>query len=169
MQITRYPSLTEPQFQGCISAFVDSLSGRLNGAAMYIRKLAGQPKGAAFAYEMSLDNHRYGALIVLDRWAELIHAFGRHAGFESCRAIIDEAPGKVQTAENILGRANQLIDAAAQYSSAIVEASVLAFRSLETTFQDERRCAEQYARLGPMLPQEFSQARQIFLEDLVVR
>lgn len=167
MRITRHPSLTEPEFQGCISAFVDSLFGQLNGATMYIRKLAGQAKGAAFAYEMSLDNHRYGALVVLDRWAELIHSFGPHAAF--CREIIDGAPGKVQTAENILGRANQLIDAAPRYSSAIVEASVLAFQSLQTTFQDERRSAERSDRLGPMLSDEFRNVRRIFLEDLVVK
>ena len=78
MQITRYASLSEPQFLGCVSAFADSLTGELNSAAMYLRKLEGQAKGAAFAYEMSLDRHRYGALTVLDRWGALVAAFGPH-------------------------------------------------------------------------------------------
>jgi hypothetical protein len=55
VQITRYASLSEPQFLGCVSAFADSLTGELNSAAMYLRKLEGQGKGAAFAYEMALD------------------------------------------------------------------------------------------------------------------
>jgi hypothetical protein len=50
-----------------------------------------------------------------------------------------------------------------------VEACVLAFRSLETTFAEERAIAEQSGRLGPMLPQEYTEARRIFLEDLAVR
>ena len=67
MRITRYPNLTEPQFFGCVAAFVDSLSGELNAASMALRRLEGQAKGRAFAYEMTLDQHRYGALIVLER------------------------------------------------------------------------------------------------------
>ena len=67
MRITRFPALSEPQFLGCTAAFVDSLFGELNAAAAALRRLEGQPKGAAFAYEMTLDTHRYGALIVLER------------------------------------------------------------------------------------------------------
>src|SRR5438477_2558876 len=104
------------EFLGCMSAFVDALFGELSGAAMYIRKLEGQPKGAAFAYEMSLDSHRYGALLILDRWAELVHAFGGVVSLSKHKAIIDEAAGRVQTAENILGRTNNLIDGTPQYS-----------------------------------------------------
>ncbi len=48
MQITRYASLSEPQFLGCTSAFADALAGELNSAAMYLRKLEDQPKGARF-------------------------------------------------------------------------------------------------------------------------
>jgi len=67
LRITRFPSITEPQFFGCVSAFVDSLAGELNSASIALRRLEGQSKGSAFAYEMTLDTHRYGALIVLDR------------------------------------------------------------------------------------------------------
>ena len=72
LRITRYPNISEPQFFGCVSAFVDSLSGELNAATMSLRRLAGSRKGSAFAYEMTLDTHRYGALIVLDRWSTLV-------------------------------------------------------------------------------------------------
>src|SRR5215510_959231 len=85
VRITRFPSLSETQFQGCLAAFVDSLFGELNAAAMYLRKLENQPKGAAFSYEMSLDQHRYGALVVLDRWATLVHAFARDENLERHR------------------------------------------------------------------------------------
>src|ERR1035441_7355253 len=78
VRITRYPSIGEAQFFGCVSAFVDSLSGELNAASMSLGRLAGSRKGSAFAYEMTLDTHRYGALIVLDRWSALVVAFGPH-------------------------------------------------------------------------------------------
>ncbi len=169
MQITRYASLTEPQFLGCTSAFADALSGELNSAAMFLRKLEGQAKGAAFAYEMSLDRHRYGALTVLDRWGALVAAFGPQTTLSRYQAIVDDAPVRVRAAEAILGRANELIDAAERYQSDVVEACVLAFQALATTFAEERQAADQWARLGPMLPEEFKQARGIFQGDLAAR
>lgn len=169
MQITRYASLTEPQFLGCVSAFADSLMGELNSASMYLRKLDGQSKGAAFAYEMSFDRHRYGALTVLDRWAALVAAFGPHLTLSRYPAIIAEAPARVRTAENILDATNRLVDAAATYSNDVVEACVLAFQSLATTFAEELKAAQQSAQLGPMLPDDFKQARGIFFQDLAAR
>ena len=169
MQITRYTSLTEPQFLGCASAFVDALFCELNAAAMYLRKLEGQAKGAAFAYEMSLDRHRYGALTVLDRWAAMVRTFGPHLRLSRHQTIIEEAAARVRTAEEMLGRANEVIDAAGEYAREAVEACALAFQSLATTFEEERKAAEQSAKLGPMLPEEFGQARGIFLQDLAAR
>jgi hypothetical protein len=169
LRITRFPSLTEQQFLGCTAAFVDSLFGELNAAALALRRLENSAKGAAFAHEMTLDTHRYGALIVLDRWATLAHAFGPHLSGQAPGDIAGNAAGRVQTAENILGRVNDLIDAAQNYGGELVEACVLAFRSLETTFAEERAAAERTGRLGPMLPQEFNEARRIFLEDLAAR
>ena len=169
VQITRHTSLSEPQFLGCTSAFVDALFGELNAAAMYLRKLEGQAKGAAFAYEMALDRHRYGALTVLDRWAELARAFGPHLRLSRYPAVVSEAPARVQAAEEILARANQLIDAADLYASDVVTACTLAFQSLATTFAEERRAAEQSAQLGPMLPEEFKEACGIFRQDLAAR
>jgi hypothetical protein len=169
VRITRYTSLNEQQFLGCTSAFVDSLTGELNGAALHMRKLEGQAKGAAFAYEMSLDRHRYGALVVLDRWAALVQAFGPHLQLRDRPGIVSEAAGRVQAAEQILARANQLIDAAPHYTSELAGACVLAFQSLAATFREEREAAGQAASLGPLLSDDFRQARRIFLEDLAAR
>jgi hypothetical protein len=169
MQITRYPSLTEPQFLGCVTAFVDSLSGELNSASMYLRKLEGQPKGAAFAFEMSLDTHRYGALMVLDRWATLVHAYGPHLVLAKHQQIVELAAARVQTAENILGRTNDVIDASEHYSGEVVAACLLAWQSLDTTFAEERTAADQMRKLGPMLSEEFLKARRVFWDDLAER
>ena len=169
MRITRYPSLTEPQFQGCISAFVDSLAGELNLATASLRRLEGQGKGGAFAYEMEFDTHRYGALIVLDRWSAMVKAFGPHITLARRQTIVDEAPQRVHAAENMLTRANDLVDPASSYTADIVEACALAFRSVNGVFQEERDDAEQSAKLGPMLPEEYREARRIFLEDLAAR
>jgi hypothetical protein len=169
VQITRFPSLTEPQFRGCVSAFVDSLTGELNSAALYLKKLEGQPKGAAFAYEMSLDTHRYGALMVLDRWATLVHTYGPHLELGKNQSIIDETPARVLTAENILGRTNDVIDSTEQYSNEVVAACLLAWQSLQTTFAEEQQASGKMVALGPMQPEEYRQARRIFLEDLAAR
>ncbi len=169
MRITRYPSLTEPQFFGCVSAFVDSLAGELNSATIALRRLEGRSKGSAFAYEMTLDTHRYGALIVLDRWSTLVGAFGPHLSLSRRADILAEGARRIGNAELILGRANQLIDSAEQYAGELVEACALAFQSLNTTFAEERAEAEQSAKLGPMLPEDYKEARQIFLADLAAR
>ena len=169
MRITRYPNISEPQFFGCVSAFVDSLAGELNAATMSLRRLAGSRKGSAFAYEMTLDTHRYGALIVLDRWSTLVGAFGPHLEIGRRADIIGRAAGRVRAAEEILGRANLLVDAAPAYSKDVVEACVMAFQAVDGVFAEERTEAEQSGRLGPMLPEEYRDARRIFLEDLAAR
>jgi len=169
LRITRFPALSESQFFGCTAAFVDSLFGELNSAAGALRRLEGQSKGAAFAYEMTLDQHRYGALIVLDRWSTLVHAFGPHLRLSRRREILESGASRIQNAEEILGAANNLLDVSDLYSSAVVEACTLAFQSLETTFAEERNEADQSAKLGPMLPEDYTAARRIFLEDLAAR
>jgi hypothetical protein len=169
LRITRYPSISEQQFFGCVSAFVDSLSGELNAAAIALRRLEGYGKGAAFAYEMTLDTHRYGALIVLDRWSTLVNAFGPHLELSRRREIVETGPSRIAAGEDILTRTNQVIDAAERYNSETVEACVMAFQSLNTTFAEERAETEQSSKLGPMLPQDYREARQIFLQDLAAR
>ena len=169
MRITRYPNISEPQFFGCVAAFVDSLSGELNAAIMPLRRLAGAPKGSAFAYEMTLDTHRYGALIVLDRWSKLVGAFVPHLKIGRHADILGLAGERVRAAEDLLGRANMLLDAAPAYSEDVVEACAMAFQSVDGVFAEERAEAEQSGKLGPMLPEEYQQARRIFLEDLAAR
>jgi hypothetical protein len=169
VRITRNPSLGESQFFGCVSAFVDSLSGGLSAAAMSLGRLAGSRKGSAFAYEMTLDTHRYGALIALDRWSALVGAFGPHLEVGRHADIVGRAAERVRAAEDILGRANMLLDAAPVYSEEVVEACVTAFQAVNGVFAEERAEAEQSGRLGPMLPEEYKEARRIFLEDLAAR
>ena len=169
LRITRYPNISEAQFFGCVSAFVDSLSGELNAATLSLRRLAGSRKGAAFAFEMTLDTHRYGALILLDRWSTLVSAFGSHLEIGRRPEIVARAAERVRAAEEILGRANLLLDSAADYNESVVEACVMAFQSVDGVFAEERAEAEQTGRLGPMLPEEYKDARRIFLEDLAAR
>ena len=169
MRMTRFPSLTETQFLGCTAAFVDSLFGELNSAASVLRRLEGQSKGSGFAYEMSLDSHRYGALIVLDRWATLAGTFGPHVQLSRGQSIIENAPMRVRSAEGILAAANQLLDGAETYNPDVVEACVIAFQALSTTFKEERTTTEQVQQLGPMLPEDYHEARRVFLEDLAAR
>ena len=99
MRITHYPNLTEPQFFGCVAAFVDSLSGELNAATAALRRLTGRNKGGAFAFEMTLDTHRYGALIVIDRWSTVLSAFGPHLMLPRRRDILDRGAERVRAAE----------------------------------------------------------------------
>ena len=118
---------------------------------------------------MTLDTHRYGALIVLDRWSTLVGAFGPHLEIGRRADIIGRADVRVRAAEEILGRANLLVDAAPAYSKDVVEACVVAFQAVDGVFAEERTEAEQSGRLGPMLPEEYRDARRIFLEDLAAR
>jgi hypothetical protein len=169
VRITRFGSLTESQFFGCVSAFVDSLSGELNSASAALRRLEHKPKGAAFAFEMTLDRHRYGAAIVLDRWAALVAAFRPHLPYTRAQSIVDSAAERVRSAETLLEKSNHLIDGADAYAPELVEACLLAFQSIDGVFAEERRSADDDAKLGPMLPEEYTAARRIFLEDLAHR
>jgi hypothetical protein len=169
VRITRLPSISEHQFLGCAAAFVDSLSGELHAAAIALRRLEGMRKGGAFAYEMELDQHRYGALIVLDRWNSVAGTFGPHMALSARPGIVTEAGPRVRSAEEILTRANQLIDGSEGYSTELVEACLAAFQAVGSIFAEERAAAEQASKLGPMQPEEYREARRIFLEDLAVR
>ena len=169
MRITRFPSISEHQFLGCVAAFVDSLFGELHTAAIALRRLEGKDKGDAFAYEMDLDQRRYGALIVLDRWNSVVGTFGPHIVLSQRPAIVEEAQHRVSAAEDILRRANNLIDGSPGYTPELVEVCVTAFQTLKTIFTEERAAAEQWSLLGPMQPEEYREARRIFLEDLAAR
>src|SRR4051794_27940817 len=158
LRITRYPNLSEPQFFGCVAAFVDSLSGELNAATLALRRLQGQGKGRAFAYEMNLDQHRYGALIVIDRWNTVARSFGPHMTLSRRPAMFTEAASRVRTAEEILTRANAMLDAAGTYDEALVEAALMGFQSVDAIFREERAEAEEASKLGPMLSDDYREA-----------
>src|SRR5439155_121213 len=167
--ITRFPNITVTQYFCCVAAFVDSLTGELNAASSALRRLEGISKGGAFAFEMTLDHHRYGALIVLDRWSTLTGTFGPHLTLSRHPAILESAGERLRAGEQILTRANQVIDAAESYSTSLVEACLLAWQSLANTFSEERAEVENSAKLGTMLPEDYRDARRIFLEDLAAR
>lgn len=169
MRITRYPNINESQFFGCVAAFVDSLAGELNAASMTLRRLENQQKGRAFAYEMALDQHRYGALIVVDRWSTLCAAFGPHLSLSRGPEILSDAGSHVRAAEEILTRANAVLDGSSTYAPQVVEACLMAWQSALGIFTAERAEAEQSAKLGPMLPDDYQEARRIFQQDLAAR
>lgn len=133
-----------------------------------LRRLEGRAKGSAFAYEMTLDTHRYGALIVLDRWSTVLRAFGPHLQTAQ-QSVITDGPARISSAEEILTRANQVLDAGERYATDLVEACALAYQSLDIIFKEERGIAARASSLGPMLSDEHKEARRIFLEDLAAR
>jgi hypothetical protein len=169
LRITRYPSITEQQFLGCNAAFVDTLTGELHASGIALRRLEGRPKGSAFAHEMTLDSHRYGTLIVLDRWGTLLRAFGPHLSLSRWQEIVSDGAARVESAEKLLVRSNQLIDSGDAYSLEMIEAVMLAYQSVNSFFEQERAAADQTSKLGPMLSDEYKEARQTFLEDLAAR
>ena len=83
--------------------------------------------------------------------------------------ILTAAAARVRSAEEILGRANMMVDAAPAYSEDVVEACLMAFQAVDGVFAEERAEAEQSGKLGPMLPEDYRDARRIFLEDLAAR
>jgi hypothetical protein len=169
VRIVHYPSIGESEFFGCVAAFTSSLEGELNAAAVALRRLEGCAKGVAFAFEMALDRHRYGARIVLDRWLRLVETFGGHLSLTRRPEILGQARVRVAAAGNVLEHANRLLDGAENYGSDVVEACLLAFRTVTGTFAEEFEEAAQSAALGPMLPESYTSARRIFAEDLAAR
>jgi hypothetical protein len=169
LQITRYLSLNENQFLGCLSAFADTLSGELNSALAFLRRMENRRKGSAFAFEMQMDKHRYGAMIVLERWADFTKAFAGHVELGQHQHLFDQAEERVRQSQRILEQSNQLVDSEDIYSSAVVEACAMSYRTIEFTFQEERKAADRMAALGPMLAEDFKEYRRVFLTDLSER
>ncbi|MBL8294722.1 MAG: hypothetical protein JNN08_22950 [Bryobacterales bacterium] len=166
MRILRYPALNEPEFMGCVSAFSDSLTSALEATKSFLGRLHAQPKGAAFAFEMQLDSHRYGVMLILERWGEFVNQFGPHMAAIKHAEVVKDAALRIQTAENLMVRTNRLIDAAAQYTPELEQAVDQAVITILRTFSQERAAAEEMSALGPMLPDEFREARRVFLADL---
>ncbi len=86
------------------------------------------------------------------------------------RDILDRGTERVHVPpKRSLPAPTRLVDAAGSYSEEVVEACAVAFQSVINVFDEERAEAEQSAKLGPMLPEEYRDARRIFLEDLAAR
>jgi hypothetical protein len=161
--------LSDDQFRGCVAAFVDSLSGEFNAAVAALRRLEGQAKGSGFVHEIALDKHRYGALIVLERWGAMVAGFGPHLAHTRSAELVAKAVERAFAAENILLAVNAVIDGADRYDSRMTEACRAAFDSVMSLFTAERADADTAARLGPMLSGDYKEGRRIFLEDLAAR
>jgi hypothetical protein len=106
VRIRRCPHISDSQLFGCVAALVDSLSGGLHAATVWLHRLAASRKGSASACDLTLDTHRCGALIVLDRWSTLVGALGPHLEIEQPADVIRRAGDRVRAAEDILNPAN---------------------------------------------------------------
>lgn len=166
MQIVRYLSVNEAQLAGCSRAFLDALEGEFQASLSYLRRLSGQRKGSAFGFEMQLDRHRYGAIIVLDRWAAFAQAFVASIEAGPLRALLEQAPERTRVAAELLDRANRLLDAADTYEDALIDACQMAFQTVERTFAEERAAAEVPGLAGSGAFEEY---RRVFGQDLSVR
>ena len=80
MRITRCRQFSDSRFYGCVAAVLDSLSGRLHAATMWLHRKVANRKVSASACELTLDTHRRGTLIVLDRRSTLVDALEPHLG-----------------------------------------------------------------------------------------
>ena len=136
---------------------------------MALRRLAGSRKGSAFAFEMTLDTHRYGALIVLDRWSTLVAAFGPHLEIGRHPEIIASAGERVRAAEEIVGRANMLVDAAATYSPGGGSVRDGVSGPWTASSRKSARKRSNRASSAPCCLKSTQDARRIFLEDLAAR
>lgn len=169
MQIQRFLSLNEAQLLGCASAFVDALDSEMRSALSYLQRLEDTMKGRAFGFEMQLDKHRYGALIVLERWAEFAASYAGTATVGGYQAMLTDARTRVNGAVKLLETVNRTIDAAEVYSGDIVEACGMAFHAVETTFQEEREAVQRVQALEAAIPEDYRHYRSVFAGDLAVR
>lgn len=169
MQIQRFLSLNELQLLGCASAFLDALDSEMQSALSYLRRLEDTMKGRAFGFEMQMDKHRYGALIVLERWAEFASAFAGTATVGGYQPMLTDARARVTGAVKLLETVNRTIDAAEVYSGDIVEACAMAFHAVEMTFKEEREAVQRVQVLEAAIPEDYRHYRSVFAGDLAVR
>lgn len=134
-------ALSEPEYLGCLAAFVASFSGHIAQARNFVARLEGKQKGALFAWEIALDQARYGALIVLERWKELNGRFHQS---------IDGLPGSLPSAESSaraeqacqdLAGWNERLDAAERYDPVLMECYGAALLNLLDGLAQEQQAA----------------------------
>jgi len=80
VRVARCPQFSDSRFFRCVAVLVDFLSGRLHAATVWLHRKVVNRKVSASACELTLDTHRCGALIVLDRWSTLVGALGVGGG-----------------------------------------------------------------------------------------
>jgi hypothetical protein len=88
VRITRCRQFSDSRFYGCVAAVLDSLSGRLHAATMWLHRKVANRKVSASACELTLDTHRRGTLIVLDRRSTLVDALEPHLGIGRSADVI---------------------------------------------------------------------------------
>ncbi len=169
MQILRFPSMSEAEYFGCVSAFVDSLWAALDGVAQSLGKLQGRAKGAAFLFEMQLDQHRYGALMILDRWERFVEGFGPHVELTRHREATAGTPASVEAARGLITKLNAIIDSAERYTPELAAAADMTSQAVRSAFSAAHLAADQMEKLGPMLSDEFQASKRIFRADLAAR
>lgn len=148
---------------------MDALDSEMRSALSYLQRLEDTMKGRAFGFEMQLDKHRYGALIVLERWAEFAASYAGTATVGGYQAMLTDARTRVNGAVKLLETVNRTIDAAEVYSGDIVEACGMAFHAVETTFQEEREAVQRVQALEAAIPEDYRHYRSVFAGDLAVR
>lgn len=169
MRILRYPTLNEDEFAGCVAAFADSLSSAVEATRSFLNRLRGSQKGSAFAFEMQLDQSRYGLLLILARWTQFLDHFGSFFEAGKYASIVEQPLSRIQSAEDLIRRMNDVIDSGEDYGPDIQEAVRQALDALDLTFRPELEAATSLARLGPMLPDATTETRRVFLADLGAR
>jgi hypothetical protein len=169
LQIRRFLSLNEPQFLGCTSAFLDALDSEMQSAQAYLQRLVNQSKGRAFGFEMQLDKHRYGSLIVLERWAEFGSAFASTGMLGELQPLLEQARARATSAAGLIEKMNAMVDAADFYSPELIEACGMTFHAVGNIFRDEREAVQRLHALGAEPPEDFRHYRSVFTGDLAVR
>ena len=134
-------ALSEPEYLGCLAAFVDSFSGHLTQTRSYLARLEGKKKGALFGWEMALDQARYGALIVLERWKELNERFSRSIDGLPGSLPSGESSARAEQACQDLAGWNERLDAAERYDPVLMECYGAALLNLLDGLAQEQQAA----------------------------
>ena len=126
---------------GCLAAFVASFSGHIAQARNFLARLEGKQKGALFAWEIALDQARYGALIVLERWKELNERFSRSIDGLPGSLPSGESSARAEQACQDLAGWNERLDAAEHYDPVLTECYGAALLNLLDGLAQEQQAA----------------------------
>ncbi|MCH7978038.1 MAG: hypothetical protein IH935_03550 [Acidobacteria bacterium] len=134
-------ALSEPEYMGCLAAFVASFSGHIAQARNFLARLEGKQKGAFFAWEIALDQARYGALIVLERWKELNERFSQSIDGLPGSLPSGESSARAEQACQDLAGWNERLDAAERYDPVLMECYGAALLNLLDGLAQEQQAA----------------------------